>query len=105
MPVHYAPRTAAFRAESHNEVGRIAHLDDVAVISIGERGTPGVVRASWEFHLRSPSEAARQLYEILHRCDALGLRSILVILPPDQPEWQAVRDRLIRATRPLAERD
>ena len=55
-----------------------------------------------EFLLRSPAEASRQLYDVLHHCDALGLRSIVVIMPPDQPEWDAVRDRLLRATRPLA---
>jgi hypothetical protein len=33
----------------------------------------------------------------------LGVRSIIVIMPADEPEWRAVRDRLLRATRPLDE--
>jgi hypothetical protein len=24
-----------------------------------------------------------------------------VVMPPDRPEWDAVRDRVLRATRPL----
>ena len=53
--------------------------------------------------LETPDEASQQLYDILHRCDLLGVRSIIVLMPPDEPEWRAVRDRLLRATRPLDE--
>ncbi len=53
------------------------------------------------FDLDSPALAARLIYDVLHRCDSLGRESIIVVMPPDSPEWQAVRDRLRRATLPL----
>jgi L-threonylcarbamoyladenylate synthase len=46
--------------------------------------------------------ASRELYAVFHRLDALGFSQIVVVMPPDSPVWTAVRDRLIRATRPLA---
>ena len=55
--------------------------------------------------VESPVEAARLLYDVLHRCDSLEVGSIVVVMPPQAPEWQAIRDRLLRATRPLAERE
>jgi hypothetical protein len=30
-------------------------------------------------------------------------RAIVVVMPPDEPEWLAIRDRLLRATRPIDE--
>ena len=33
--------------------------------------------------------------------DREQLRAIYIVLPPDKPEWLAVRDRIIRATRAL----
>ena len=57
-----------------------------------------------QFVLELPEAAARSLYDVLHRCDALGKTAIIVVLPPDEPAWRAVRDRLFRASRPLSER-
>jgi hypothetical protein len=45
-----------------------------------------------------PARAARKLYSVLRSIDAKRPDAILVELPPDVPEWTAVRDRLIRAT-------
>jgi L-threonylcarbamoyladenylate synthase len=47
-----------------------------------------------------PIEAARSLYASLHQLDALGLGLIVVLMPPECGEWDAVRDRLRRATTP-----
>jgi hypothetical protein len=33
--------------------------------------------------------------------DAQQLRAIYVVMPPDAPQWAAVRDRITRATLPL----
>jgi L-threonylcarbamoyladenylate synthase len=40
---------------------------------------------------------AAALYEILHQADAGDYNWIVVDLPPDTPEWEAVHDRLRRA--------
>ena len=45
-----------------------------------------------------PAGYAAGLYAVLHDLDALGLDRIVVALPPDTVEWQAIRDRLRRAS-------
>jgi L-threonylcarbamoyladenylate synthase len=92
LAVHYAPRTPAFRVDSLDELAGRAELVGAAVLTFGP-GSPG---------LESPDLAARDLYGILHDLDGLGVPAIVVVLPPDRPEWLAIRDRLLRATRPLA---
>jgi L-threonylcarbamoyladenylate synthase len=49
--------------------------------------------------LNAASLPAAELYATLHRADeaAENYDAILVELPPDTPEWAAVRDRLLRA--------
>lgn len=49
----------------------------------------------------TPEAYARVLYATLHGEDESGYHAMYVELPPDTPEWLAVRDRLLRATRPL----
>lgn len=44
-----------------------------------------------------PARTAATLYETLHRLDEKGCDIIVIPLPPDTPEWAAVRDRLTRA--------
>ena len=82
---HYAPRTPAFRFEPH-ERDRI-DLSDTAIIE------PAL----------DPTSYARQFYARLRMLDAQQLRAIYIELPPDIPTWRAVRDRIIRASRPISE--
>ena len=44
-----------------------------------------------------PEEYAAELYGVLHEFDRQGFNWIAVELPPDVPEWAAIRDRLVRA--------
>jgi L-threonylcarbamoyladenylate synthase len=44
-----------------------------------------------------PEEYAAELYSTLHKMDGRGFDWIAVELPPDLPEWAAIRDRLVRA--------
>lgn len=53
--------------------------------------------AFWRRQPADAATAARHLYDTLHQLDALGVQAILVEMPPDTPEWRAVRDRLTRA--------
>ena len=43
-------------------------------------------------------ETARQLFAVLREFDAQGVRLIWVETPPSSPDWDAVRDRLQRAS-------
>ena len=104
FPVHYSPRTPSFRVDSVDEIVHVMHPRDVALIWIGERPSTSIPVIE-TFGLETPAMASRSLYDVLHRCDALEVRSIIVIMPPDRPEWLAVRDRLLRATRPYPKGD
>jgi L-threonylcarbamoyladenylate synthase len=103
MPVHYAPRTPAYHAGSLEELARF-DTRDFALIVIGDRRVIGQhFKADQLIVLDSPEIASRALYDVLHRCDALAKAAIVAVLPPDLPEWRAVRDRLMRACRPISD--
>jgi L-threonylcarbamoyladenylate synthase len=76
-------------------------LAGAAILTFGTESLRPPGPPTREARLESPEVAARRLYEVLHEFDGLGLRAIVVIMPPDRPEWLAIRDRLLRATQPL----
>jgi len=82
--IHYAPQTPAYRFESK----QLSQIDPAHA---------AVIRCDID-----PIAYARTIYDRLRSLDAQGLRAIYVEMPPDEPRWLAVRDRLIRATRPIA---
>ena len=47
-----------------------------------------------------PTQYAAELYAALHQLDDAGVEKIIVSMPPETDEWLAVRDRLMRASRP-----
>jgi L-threonylcarbamoyladenylate synthase len=111
---HYAPRKPAFRFEraDRDRVLQQFESDPTARISIllmdpsvrgvlfpadNERLGPG-----WKFTLPAePAAYARNLYVTLRLIDEGDADAIYVEMPPDEPAWAAVRDRLLRATQPL----
>jgi L-threonylcarbamoyladenylate synthase len=103
MPVHYSPITPAFRVDTPEELILLPDLDGAAILTIGDRALPAGLATMREDRLESPEPAARRLYDVLHELDAMRPRAIVVVMPPDQPEWLALRDRLLRATRPITE--
>lgn len=103
MPVHYSPITPAFRVDSPEGLRLRADLEGAAILSFGEQVVPPGLSTSREDRLETPEVAARRLYDMLHGFDAVGPPAIVVVMPPDRPEWLAIRDRLLRATRPIDE--
>jgi len=103
MPVHYAPQTPSFRVDRCDELEGIAEQERLALIVFGQRADEALQKIACRFNLETPESAAPQLYDVLHQCDARGVDAIVVVMPPDEPEWRAVRDRLLRATRPIGE--
>jgi hypothetical protein len=83
---------------------QIGRTDRVAIVLLGHCDDSVDVQSSHLVALADPDEAALRLYDELHRCDTLGLSAILIVMPPDTPEWLAVRDRVLRATQPMAAR-
>lgn len=112
LPRHYAPRA---RLECHptpNGAAARAMALASSGLSVGLMSpTPGVAQGPHGFvpqlHVSpmpaDPACYAAQLYRTLHELDAAGVSVIVVELPPDQPEWIAVRDRLLRAATPESE--
>lgn len=93
---HYSPRTrmvvapsgkaAKSRVGAARARGRLARW-----ISFGLPGADVVLPGD-------PAGAEQGLFAALHRMDDLGLDLIVVVLPPEGPDWLAVRDRLERAS-------
>jgi L-threonylcarbamoyladenylate synthase len=92
MAKHYSPKTPMRLADPINIYDdiyeAIAAGRRVGFLTIGGKGGMPV----------SPDEYAAALYARLHDLDEKGLDLILIEMPPDMPEWAAVRDRLTRAT-------
>jgi L-threonylcarbamoyladenylate synthase len=103
MPVHYSPRTPAYRVDSPDELPRAPGPEHVAILTFGDIALFPSSCANRTARLESPEIAARLLYDVLHGFDALRPRAIIVVMPPDRPEWLAIRDRLVRATRPISD--
>lgn len=93
MAKHYSPRTPLRLIDGDDLVDDLLEAQ-----SAGRR--VGTFMFSWGKGNRlpdDPEQAAALLYETLHQLDQSGFDLILVELPPDTPEWAAIRDRLIRA--------
>ena len=73
-PKHYCPRTPVLIA------GRDPAPPGARVVRVSVAALP-----------------VAQLYATLHHLDDEGYDAIVVELPPETPEWAAVRDRLLRA--------
>src|ERR1700674_2453742 len=90
-PRHYSPRTPLLLVKD----GKLP--DQGQGIYLQHQHPPS--RESFQT-IQMPAPApdyAAALYEILHQADAGNYNWIVVDLPPNRPEWEAVHDRLRRA--------
>jgi len=94
---HYAPETPTLRVGSSAALERLSLGPEDAVLVVGHPGAELRV-PSRVIELPEPEIAAQALYATLRACDVRGVRRIVVVMPPETPAWQAVRDRLLRAT-------
>jgi L-threonylcarbamoyladenylate synthase len=100
LPRHYAPRTPLECVESGGR-GRVEELARAGRrVGWVTQGAAGAAPADVVVRVlpADPDGYATGLYAVLHDLDAAGLDRIVVALPPDTPEWLAVRDRLRRAS-------
>lgn len=96
MERHYAPRTPL----------RIVPRTDIEALGADALARTGVL--VWQARVPpsenverlpgDPAGYARELYAALHRLDTEGRREILVEAVPDAAAWDAIRDRLNRAS-------
>ena len=101
LDVHYAPRTPALRVDSVEDLAKISWPEKSALLVLGPAALPDLPDALHLVELPEPEAAGHRLYGVLHECDALNLNVIVIVMPPDQPEWRTIRDRLVRAARPV----
>jgi len=104
LAIHYAPRTKTYRLD-RDRIPTVPREGGFHTLIFGEVPDPypfGRVGPSGvqDVHWVDPSDASRDLYACLHQLDGLGLDFILIIPPPDEPRWRAVRDRIWRASVP-----
>lgn len=96
MNSHYAPRARMRLNAERIEPGE-------AVLGFGTALIPGIETATEVFNL-SPSgnldEAARNLFDLMHKADATGTDSIAVAPVPKHGLGLAINDRLQRAAAP-----
>lgn len=98
--LHYAPMTPTYLFDDIASLqaklnGFLQTHQTSTVMAIGEAQLPV---APLTVHLNlTPAAVAEALYASLHRLDRLKADAILILLPPNTPEWAAIRDRLGRA--------
>ena len=95
---HYAPRARLRLMSTASLKAALAQLGadpaGVAVYSRTALASPGLrVRMMPQ----AAGDAARELFAALRELDATGVTLIWVEEPPENPEWEGVRDRLERA--------
>ena len=91
--LHYSPRTQLRLFTSRAAL--IAHANsNCAALLFGEGAQPNCQ----VFQLnKNAANVAQQLYDTLHKMDALGADELLIEAPPTAQEWLAILDRLTRA--------
>jgi L-threonylcarbamoyladenylate synthase len=97
MVKHYSPRTPVVLASRFNEAIRLRNLANeprVLILTFSSLQEPSPEVRSMPV---TPEQYAADLYAILHEVDQAGWDRVVIELPPDRPEWAAVRDRLMRA--------
>jgi len=111
QPIHYAPSAPAFRF-SESDIDKIQKLfpdrlgGTMVFLIIGPSELEKKLRESFDpiAVVQMPGSAAdyaRQLYRALRQADEIGPRAICIQEPPAGEMWDAVRDRIHRATRPI----
>jgi L-threonylcarbamoyladenylate synthase len=114
---HYAPRAEAYRYPPGRLFEALAALRRIRPEG-AQTGVVCIHDPSWGGYPMAllpaePRAYAREFYSALRRIDQTldempnprpwSKGYILIEMPRDLPEWVAVRDRIVRATRPLME--
>ncbi len=97
---HYAPNTPLEIVPVTDMAACVAGYGTETVAVLAPAGSLHA-EPNLRLHLLAsddPAEYARALYDRLRRLDASGAARLIVAEPPDAPDWEAVRDRLKRAS-------
>jgi L-threonylcarbamoyladenylate synthase len=101
---HYAPTAAVYlvrAAELEAAVQQQVRQHGAAAVGVFARERPaGLAPVAFAAMPDNAVGAAHLLFDTLRQFDAAGLRAICVEAPPEDPDWDGVRDRLQRAAAP-----
>jgi L-threonylcarbamoyladenylate synthase len=98
--IHYAPTTPTYVA-TLEQLDTYPEPERAGLLLLGNRTPRAAFGFGHRIELETPDFASPAFYDALHRLDELSLAAILIVAPPDEPAWSALRDRLFRAARPL----
>jgi L-threonylcarbamoyladenylate synthase len=107
--VHYAPKATAYRFEAQNLPrvhewcrenlkGRSAAI---VKCSPPQNPDPRISNLQFQYLSSNPTHYAQQLYATLRHLDTQGIQVVFLEMPPSDDAWNAVTDRLARASKPL----
>jgi L-threonylcarbamoyladenylate synthase len=98
--LHYSPRTPMrlFASREALITSADAHIKSHASAAVLVLGSGAVPNCTCFELNKNAADVAQQLYDTLHKMDALGVKALLIEAPPNAPEWLAILDRLTRAT-------
>ncbi len=97
--LHYAPNTAAALI-AKDEVSSFLQInkDPVAIVIYSEMNMPEIPNVHWVKLSDKPAQYAHDIYQSLRSLDHQQFKRILIERVPDTTEWDAIRDRLLKAT-------
>lgn len=96
---HYAPRARAVAFEARDRCRLPADRPNVALMVLDPQAAEPRPGGQVTAMPHEPEGYARHFYRVLRDLDSLpGIAEIQIELPPDEPRWAAVRDRIQRAT-------
>ncbi|MFO0822637.1 MAG: L-threonylcarbamoyladenylate synthase [Gemmataceae bacterium] len=103
MAKHYSPRTPVQLTLAREDTVRAVQTALQTNLRVGVllRNSDSVPEISvvpgYRFLDDDPNRYAAWMYQALHEFDDRHLDIVVIEMPPDTPEWAAVRDRLTRA--------
>ncbi len=110
--IHYAPTSKCLRFERDEFLAAVAlgkreSNPPRVLIAISDDIVASARSGGVCVHMlsRDPAGYARELYAVLRTADESKPPVIWIEMPPDRPQWRAVRDRLTRASRAFSPTD
>jgi len=98
--LHYAPQTRTYVVADHELNAFIEDAAKPLVLISHARDVPIDISQQVIFLTNDAHHYAHELYRTLRECDQGQFKTIVVLAVPSSPEWEAIRDRLAKASYP-----
>lgn len=98
--LHYAPATKTILIATNDIPGFLQQLtlQDLPMAFLIQSNIPKKIGVQWVNMPQDPAPYAHDLYHTLRSLDKQHLKSIVIEMVPDDSEWEAIRDRLVKAS-------